>query len=49
MSNDQYAVRQVSYPSGGIDVNALLFEPAGVTEGAPAVVHHPSHKSPAKR
>ena len=48
MSSDQYTVRQVSYPSSGIEVNALLFEPAGGTERAPAIVHHPSHKSPAK-
>ena len=48
MPSDKYTVKQVSYPSGGIDVNALLFEPADVTAGAPAIVHHPSHKSPAK-
>ena len=48
MTSDRYTIRQVSYPSGDIDVNALLFEPADVAEGAPAIVHHPSHKSPAK-
>ena len=48
MPSDKYTVKQVSYPSGGIDVNALLFEPATGTGGAPAIVHHPSHKSPAK-
>ena len=48
MPGKNYTIKKVQYPSGGIEINALLFEPAGLSGKAPALVHHPSHKSPAK-
>lgn len=47
MSAKPYHVTPVSYESGGISINALVFKPRTLPGPAPAIVHHPSHRSPA--
>lgn len=44
-----YAVEAVTYASEGITINAVLYRPAGVAGPVPAIVHHPSHRSPARQ
>lgn len=47
MAEKNYEVIPTTYESAGIQMNALLFKPRNVSGPAPALVHHPSHRSPA--
>lgn len=47
MADKHYQVTPVTYESDGIVVNALLYKPEKLAGRAPAIVHHPSHRSPA--
>lgn len=47
MAEKSYEVIPVTYPSAGIEIRALLFRPRKLSGLAPAIVYHPSHRSPA--
>lgn len=47
MELKKYRVERVTYQSGSIEMNALLYAPLEAHGALPAVVHHPSHRSPA--
>jgi len=49
MSDVSYSVTPVTYESGGIKVNALLYKPTKLVAQAPSIVHHPAHRCAAKQ